>query len=391
MPPRFAKRTDGVEPSDIRRMSAICQEMGGINLSQGVCDQPAPAEVKAAATQAVADDHAIYTHLAGIQKLRVAIARKMAEFNGITADPDTEIAVTVGSAGAFFCVATALLEPGDEVVLFSPFYNYYVDTLRLFDDVVLRFVETRPPKWDYASDQLGSAFNDRTKLVVVNTPCNPSGKVFGEAELREIAEFARRWDAWILTDEVYEHITYDVPHVSLARFPEASERTVTLSGASKTYAVTGWRVGYAVGPAELIRRVGVVGDRVYICAPSPLQYGLAAGLELAESYYTEMRAEYRQKRDLLVDTLREIGWAPYVPDGAFYLMTDFGDRYPDATAAADHILETVGVAAVPAPSFYADPTAGRTQLRFCFAKQMDELKTACQRLRRLADRHGGTL
>jgi aminotransferase len=379
---RFAKRVGAVKPSDIRRMSAICQEIGGINLSQGVCDQPAPDAVKAAAQRAIADNHAIYTHLAGIKPLRAAIARKMAAFNGITADPETEIVVTVGSAGAFFCVAMALLEPGDEVVLFSPFYNYYVDTLRLFD-VTFRFVDTQPPDWTVAPAALEAAFNERTKLVVVNTPCNPTGKVFAESELRAIARLAERWDAWILTDEVYEYITYGVPHFSLARLPEAAGRTITLSGASKTYAVTGWRVGYAVGPADLIQRVGVVGDLIYICAPSALQHGIAAGLDLPESYYTEMVAEYRRKRELLVGTLREIGWTPYVPSGAFYLIADFGSRYPDGQVAAEEILAQVGVATVPAASFYRDAAQGRTQLRFCYAKPMAALEEACARLRRL--------
>ena len=382
MEPTFAKRVGSAKPSDIRRMSAVCQELGGVNLSQGVCDQPAPAEVKAAARRAIDQDHSIYTHLAGLKPLREAIARKLADFNGIIADPETEIAVTVGSAGAFFCVAMALLEPGDEVVLFSPYYNYYVDTLRLFD-VTFRFVDTCPPDWGYDSERLAEAFSERTKLVIVNTPCNPTGKVFSEAELREIAGLARRWNAWILTDEVYEYITYGVEHVSVARLPEAAGRTVTLSGASKTYAVTGWRVGYAAGPAELIRRVGVVGDQIYICAPSVLQHGVAAGMELPASYYLKMAAEYRQKRDMLVETLREIGWTPYVPAGAFYLIADFGDRYRDGVAAADSILDEVGVATVPAGSFYRDPSAGRAHLRFCYAKRMGDLEDACARLRRL--------
>ncbi|MCK4660806.1 MAG: aminotransferase class I/II-fold pyridoxal phosphate-dependent enzyme [Phycisphaerae bacterium] len=383
MPGRFANRVGDAQPSDIRRMSAICQEQGGINLSQGVCDQPAPEPVKAAAKHAIDQDHAIYTHLAGIRELRVAIAGKMAKFNGITADPDREIVVATGSAGAFFCVAMVLLEPGDEVVLFSPFYNYYVDTLRLFG-VTIRFVDTKPPDWQYSSGQLASVFTERTKLVLVNTPCNPTGKVFTEAELHEIAVLAKRFNAWIVADEVYEYITYGAKHVSIGRLPEAAGRTITLSGASKTYAVTGWRVGYAVGPAELIHRVGVVGDLIYICAPSALQYGVTAGLELPESYYTEMADEYRRKRDLLVDTLESIGWTAYVPEGAFYLMADFGDRYADGVAAADEILKRVGVAMVPAASFYRDPHQGKTQLRFCFAKQMNDLEAACQRLRRLA-------
>ncbi|MCP4593320.1 MAG: pyridoxal phosphate-dependent aminotransferase [bacterium] len=382
MAPPFAKRVGDAQPSDIRRMSARCQQVGGINLSQGVCDQPAPDAVKAAAKQAIDEDRAIYTHLAGLAQLREAIARKMSLFNGITADPETEIVVTVGSAGALYCVAVALLEPGDEVVLFSPFYNYYTDTLRLFD-VSCRFVDTSPPDWRYKSEELEAAFSPRTKMVIVNTPCNPSGKVFGEDELTEIARLAKRHNAWIVTDEVYEYITYGSPHLSIGRFPDAAGRTITLSGASKTYAVTGWRVGYAVGPAELIHRVGVVGDRVYICAPSALQYGVAAGMELPAAYYSEMATDYRRKRDLLVETLRSIGWTPHVPEGAFYLIADFGERYPDGTTAADRILEQVGVATVPAASFYRNPSLGRTQLRFCFAKKLSDLEEACARLRRL--------
>jgi aminotransferase len=274
------------------------------------------------------------------------------------------------------------LEPGDEVVVFSPFYNYYVDALRLFD-VTLRFVDTRPPDWKYESAKLAAAFNERTRWVVVNTPCNPTGKVFSEAELREIAALARKWNAWIVTDEIYEYITYGVPHISIARLPDAAGRTVTLSGASKTYAVTGWRVGYAVGPADLIRRMGVVGDLIYICAPSALQHGVAAGMGLPKSYYVGMAADYQRKRDLLVDTLSEIGWRPFVPAGSFYLMADFGGRFEDGLSAANGILEQVGVATVPGSSFYRDPQDGRTQLRFCFAKKMPDLEEGCKRLRKL--------
>lgn len=367
----------------LRRLSARCAEIGGINLSQGVCDLPAPAELKEAAKRAIDDDHAMYTNLAGIAELRAAIAEKLGRFNGLAVDPQTEIAVTVGSAGAFAAVVAALLNPGDEVVVFSPFYNYYIDTLKLFGAGV-RFVHTHPPGWAFSAEELAAAFNPRTRMVIVNTPANPTGKVFSRAELVQIAALARAHDAWIVTDEIYEYITFDLPHLSIATLPDAAGRTITLSGPSKTYAVTGWRVGYAAGPAEVIEKVLVVGDLFFICAPAPLQHGVLAGLRLPDAYYTALRADYRGKRDLLADTLRAIGFEPYVPQGAFYMMADFGPgRYGSALAAAEAILESVGVASVPGAPFYADPAEGETQLRFCFAKRQADLEEACRRLRKL--------
>jgi aminotransferase len=383
--PPLADRVRDARQTALRRLSARCQEIGGINLSQGVCDLPAPDEVKHAAQQAIADDRAMYTHVAGITDLRTAIARKLHEFNGIDCDPESEIAVTVGSAGAFACVAMTVLNPGDEVVTFSPYYTYYVDALKLMD-VRVRFVPTRAPDWRYDPADLRAAFGPRTRMVLVNTPANPTGKVFTRDELDEIATLAQAHDCWIVTDEIYEYITFDAPHVSMATRPAAADRTITLSGPSKTYAVTGWRVGYAVGPAALIEKLLVTGDLFFICAPAPLQHGVCAGLNLPADYYTRMREDYRTKRDLLVDTLRHIGFTPYVPAGSFYLMADFGDnRFPNALAAAEAILERVGVATVPGAPFYADPSAGETQLRFCFAKSHADLQEACTRLRRLAD------
>lgn len=247
---RLAERVESLEQSDIRRFSAWCAEIGGVNLSQGVCDQPAPDAVKAAAKKAIDDDHAVYTHMRGIAPLREAIAAKMDRFNGIKADPETEIAVGVGTAAMFSCAVLSLMNPGDEAIVFSPYYSYHVNLLRLLGNKV-RFVDTHPPDWRYASEQLAAAFNERTRIILVNTPANPSGKVFSEAELAEIARLAREHDVWIITDEIYEYITYGQPHVSVGSLPEAADRTVTISGASKTYAVTGWRVGYAVAPARV--------------------------------------------------------------------------------------------------------------------------------------------
>jgi len=379
----IADRVRSISQSDIRRYSAICAAMNGVNLSQGVCDQPAPDEVKDAAKQAIDDDHATYTNLRGTIELRQAIAKKMREFNGIECDPETDVAVSVGSAGCFACAVLSTLNAGDECVVFSPFYSYHVNLLTLLD-MGVRYVDLKPPDWSYDPAQLESAFTDRTKMILVCTPSNPTGKVFSDAELEHIATLANKHNAWIVTDEIYEYITYGCEHISVGRFPDVRSRTLTISGASKTYAVTGWRVGYTVGPAEIIERMAVVNDLFYICAPAPLQYGVQAGLGLPEAYYDQMRADYSAKRDLLVDTLRDIGFTPFVPDGSYYLLASFErGRWPSATAATEAILEKVGVATVPGPAFYRKPADGDNQLRFCYAKQMSDLEEACRRLRQL--------
>jgi len=308
----------------------------------------------------------------------------MREFNGIECDPETEILVSVGSAGAFACALLAVLNPGDECVVFSPFYSYHVNILKLFG-VKVNFVDLVPPDWSYDSKALAAAFTDRTKMVVVCTPANPSGKVFTQEELSEITSLANRHNAWLVTDEIYEYITYGATHVSVGSFPEARARTITLSGASKTYAVTGWRIGYGVGPAEIIDRMSVVSDLLYICAPAPLQHGIVGGLGLPPAYYERMRADYTTKREMIVDTLREIGFTPFVPDGSYYLLASFEQgRWPNATAATEAILKEVGVATVPGSAFYRQPEDGDHQLRFCFAKKMADLEEACSRLRRLS-------
>jgi aminotransferase len=358
--------------------------MKGVNLSQGVCDQPAPSAVKEAAKAAIDSDHATYTNLRGIIELRQAIAEKMRDFNGIECDPESEVAVNVGSAGSFACVLLSTLNPGDECVVFSPFYSYHVNALKLFD-VNVKFVDLNPPEWSYDATKLEAAFTDRTRMILVCTPGNPTGKVFTEDELEHIARLADKHNAWIVTDEIYEYITYGREHISVGRFPQARERTLTISGASKTYAVTGWRVGYTVGPAEIIDRISVVNDLLYICAPAPLQYGIVAGMNLSATYYEQMRAAYLAKRELLVDTLCEVGFTPFVPDGSYYMLASFEKgRWPDATAATEAILEQVGVAAVPGSAFYRTPADGENQLRFCYAKQMPDLEEACARLRRLS-------
>lgn len=379
----IAERVKSIRQSDIRRYSAICAAMGGVNLSQGVCDQPAPRAVKEAAKRAIDEDKATYTNLRGIAELRQAVARKMKAFNGIECDPETQISVNVGTAGSFACVALSVLNGGDEAVVFSPFYSYHVNLLTLIGAKVT-YVDLAPPDWNYRPDQFAAAFNERTRMVLINTPANPTGKVFSEVELREVAALANRHNCWIVTDEIYEYITHDARHVSVGSFPEARDRTLTISGASKTYAVTGWRVGYTVGPAEIIEKICVVSDLFYICPPAPLQWGIVAGLGLSDDYYRQMCEDYRVKRDLTADTLRAIGFEPYVPSGSYYMLAAFEKgRWRNATVAAEAILEEVGVATVPGSAFYRRPADGEDQLRFCYAKKMPELEEACRRLRRL--------
>lgn len=386
--PPIADRVKEARQSDIRRYSAICAAMNGVNLSQGVCDQPAPMEVKESAKHAIDDDQAIYTNLRGTAELRAAVAKKMKSFNGIDCDPESEIAVTVGSAGAFACASMATLNAGDEVIVFSPFYSYHTNLLKMID-VKVNFVDMHAPDWSYSREQLEAAFTPRTKAIVVCTPGNPSGKVFSEEELTHIIELANTHNTWIFTDEIYEYITYGKEHISAARLPGARERTITISGASKTYAVTGWRIGYAVAPAEIIERIAVVSDLFYICAPAPLQAGIATGLGLDDSYYKKMCDDYLAKRELLVDTLREIGFDPFIPEGSYYMLAAFeAGRWSDATHATETILEDVGVATVPGSAFYRDPAEGKFQLRFCYAKQMKDLEDACKRLKKLGAKSG---
>jgi len=386
----IADRVRDVKQSDIRRYSAICAAMNGVNLSQGVCDQPAPPPVKDAAKRAIDDDHATYTNLRGIAQLRQAIADKMRDFNGITCDPETEVVVNIGSAGAFACVALSTLNPGDEVIVFSPFYSYHVNLLKLFD-IRVRFVDLKPPSWKYSPDELEAAFNQKTKMILVCTPGNPTGKVYDQGELEHIAVLAQKHNVWIATDEIYEYITYGKPHISIAGIAHAKNRTLTMSGSSKTYAVTGWRVGYTIGPADLIERIAVVNDLLYICAPAPLQWGIEAGMRMRPDYYEKMRADYLAKRELLASTLRKIGFDPFVPEGSYYMLAAFEKgRWDNATAATEDILKRVGVATVPGPAFYRNPSEGENQLRFCYAKQMADLQEACRRLEKLTAKHSVT-
>ncbi|MBI3448553.1 MAG: pyridoxal phosphate-dependent aminotransferase [Acidobacteria bacterium] len=380
---RFARRTEGMVQSDIRRMTRECERVSGINLGQGVCDQPTDRIIKSAAIHAIENDRSTYSKFEGIDLLRRRIAAKEADYNRVPCDPDTQVVVTVGSTGGFAVACLALLEPGDEVVVFSPFYSYHVNILKMCGAKAV-FVPLTAPQWDFDPSALQAAFTPRTRMVIVNTPCNPCGKVFSAGELSAIGELCRSHGAIALTDEIYEYILFDDRvHVSLASLPGMADHTITLSGFSKTYSMTGWRLGYAIAPADIASRMGVLNDLLYICAPTPLQHGVAAAFDLPASYFEEMRSSYTRKRQMLVGACSAAGLKPYVPQGAYYFLADVSAHgFRDDREAAAALLARAGVATVPGSSFYADPEQGRQQVRLCFAKQMPELEEACRRLER---------
>jgi len=380
----FADRIDGLVQSDIRRMSLECARVGGINLGQGICDQPIEPAIKEAAIAAIRNDHSTYTRLDGIDELRHAIAAKMRHYNRIECDPDGEVVVNVGSTGSFVTACLAFVNPGDEVILFSPFYGYHVNILKACG-ADLRFVHLSPPGWTFDAAALEKAFTGRTRMVVINTPGNPCGKVFTRDELTLIADLCRRHDVLCVTDEIYEYILYDGrEHVSPGSLPGMEDRTITISGFSKTYSMTGWRIGYTVARRHLAAKMAVLNDLINVCAPAPLQHGVVAALALPSSYYDAMRADYDRKRDLTAAACRDAGMTPFVPQGAYYMLADVSALgYADDQEAARLILERGGVAVIPGSSFYADPEAGRMQVRLCYAKKMPDLEEACRRIRSL--------
>jgi aminotransferase len=378
---RLADRLEGFAQSDIRRMSRECERVGGINLGQGICDLPTLPLVAAGAIDAIRAGHAVYSKFEGIESLRERIAAKCAGFNGYRVDPASEVVVTVGSTGGFTAAAMATLNPGDEVILFEPFYGYHLGTLRLMG-VATKFVPLHGAGWQIDFEELAAAFGPRTKGIVVCTPSNPCGKVFTREELEKIGELCRRNGALAYTDEIYEYIVYDGrQHVSMATIESCRDLTITISGFSKTFSITGWRIGYVTAPADIARGVGLVNDLLYVCAPTPLQHGVARGLEVEESYYREMAAEYQAKRDMLAAALRAAGMEPRVPEGAYYMLADVAALgYPGAREAADALLAGARVASVPGTAFWAS-RGGDQLLRFCFAKDFEPLEQACRQIR----------
>ena len=368
--------------SEIRSMTVECDAVGGVNLAQGVCDTPLPAPVLEAAIQAIHDGYNIYTRLDGVAVLREAIAEKLEHYNHLAADPDTEILVTSGATGAMSSACLALFNPGDQIILFEPFYGYHYSTL-----LSMRIEPVPVPlaaaTWEIDFDRLRAAITPRTRGLIINSPGNPCGKVFTQTELEGIAALVIEHDLFVMTDEIYEYFVYEgQTHVSPATIPGMAERTITISGFSKTFSMTGWRVGYLSASSKWIPAIGYFHDLGYVCTPSPFQYAAAAGLRaLPDSFYHDLATEYQEKRDKICEALTVAGLTPAVPAGAYYVLADAtrieGDR---ASIKSRNLLKATGVGAVAGSAFYG---AGRGEnvLRFCFAKQESELDRACKALK----------
>ncbi|HET8796279.1 MAG TPA: pyridoxal phosphate-dependent aminotransferase, partial [Thermoanaerobaculia bacterium] len=348
---QISDRLRGLVQSDIRRMSRECERVGGINLGQGICDLPTIPELVEGACEAIAASKATYSKFEGIDTLREKIAAKIARFNGFTVDPASEIVVTVGSTGGFAAAAMATLNPGDEVILFEPYYGYHLNTLKVLG-VETRFVPLELPDWSIDFDRLRAAFGPKTRGIVVCTPSNPCGKVFTRAELEKIAALCREFGAWCFTDEIYEYIVYDGRrHLSMAAVDR--DVAITISGSSKTFSVTGWRIGYVAADRRVAASIGLVNDLFYVCAPTPLQWGIARALDIGDEYYRNLASDYQKKRDILAEALREGGFTPFVPQGAYYMLAEIPERFASAMEAAMTLIEEAKVASVPGPSFYA--------------------------------------
>jgi aminotransferase len=377
-------RIDCVAQSEIRRMTLECTRLGGINLAQGVCDTEVPAVIREAAKGAIDAGWNTYTRYDGLEELRRAIAIKHERFTGLPVDPQGEVVVSAGATGAFYSACLALLNPGDECILFEPYYGYHVSTLKALQAVPV-LVRTSPPDWSFFHQDLSRVTTPRTRAILINTPSNPSGKVFDRSELEIVARFAQEHDLFVFTDEIYEHFVFDgLRHVSPATVPGMKERTITISGVSKTFSVTGWRIGYCICGARWAEAIGYFNDLVYVCAPAPLQMGIARGLlELAEDYYTGLLRDFSAKRARICSALHKAGLTPHVPRGAYYVLADLRalDGRTGKERAMD-LLRRTGVACVPGEAFYGGG-AGEDLGRFSFAKRDEILDEACRRIERL--------
>jgi aminotransferase len=384
---RASQKAARFTESVIREMTRLADQHGAVNLSQGFPDFPAPAEIKEAARQAIDADLNQYAVTWGAKPLRDAIAKKFERNYGVAVDPERELTVTCGSTEAIVAALLATLDPGDEAIVFEPFYENY-GPAAILSGAVPRFVKLRAPDWSFDPDELRKAFNDRTRAIVINTPNNPTGKVYTRDELSLIASLCQEFDALAITDEIYEHILYDgAVHVPIATLPGMAERTITINGMSKTYAVTGWRIGWAIAPPEISNAIRKVHDFLTVGAAAPLQAAGAIALALPDSYYVELAEGYRQKRQKLLPILERAGFRVYEPKGAYYTMTETsGLGWDDDVAFARYMVETIGVAVVPGSSFYDDPKDGRRQVRFAFCKKSETLDEAERRLAKLKPR-----
>ena len=385
---RVSQKASLFTESVIREMTREALKHGAVNLSQGFPDFAAPEDIKRVAMQAIADDINQYAITWGARDFREAIARKTKWYLGLEVDPETELTVTCGSTEGMIAAMMATVDPGDEVVVFEPFYeNYAPDAI--LSDARPRYVPLRAPDWTFDRDELRSVFNSRTSAIILCNPNNPTGKVFTRAEMDFIAELCQEFDALCFTDEIYEHIIYprddaEIAHISMAQLPGMRERTVIVNSMSKTYSVTGWRVGYCIAPPDITGAIRKVHDFLTVGAAAPLQSAGAYALSLPSTYYDNLQTEYRARRDLLLPVLDNAGFSVFRPDGAYYIMTDisaFG--FANDVEFTKHLIREVGVACVPGSSFYSVPERGAQQVRFCFCKKDETLQLAAERLEKL--------
>ncbi len=374
----LSRTTDTFTESVIRQMARLCRAAGGYNLSQGFPDFDSPMPIKAAAIAAINKELNQYSITYGEPVLREAISKKALTYNGVKCDPETEITVTCGATEAMIASLKAIINPGDEIIIFEPFYeNYGPDGI--LSGATPRYVTLHPPDWSFSSEELARAFNHKTKVIVINTPHNPTGKVFTRQELEEIARLCLKWDTYAITDEIYEHILYNgAEHISIAALPGMGNRTITINSISKTYAVTGWRVGWAIASEPITLSIRKVHDFLTVGAPTPFQHAAAVALELPDEYYKGLQEHYEKARDFLFKVLNRTGFNPYKPEGAYYIISDIQDLMKKLNVLDDFsfckkLIEITGVATVPGSSFYSDPEKGKYQARFCFCKKWDTL------------------
>ncbi len=385
----LAKITDGLQQSFIRSVTARVNEVNGINLGQGICDMPTPDQIKEGAKKAIDQDKSIYAPFGGIEPLKEHIVDKVRKFNQLPVDGPDNILITAGSTGAFVTAMFALLDPGDEVIMFEPLYGYHSNILKL-RDIKQKTVPLFPPDWQVDFDRFEKEITPKTKAVIITTPNNPCGKVWNKNELQQLLRILEKHDLYAITDEVYEYMTYDDhTHISLGALDGGFDRTITLSSFSKTFNMTGWRLGYATGPAHIIEKMGLLSDLFYICAPSPLQFGLADGFASDDTYYEELLRDYDKKRTMMCEALESAGFYVPWPEGAYYVFASFeplSDQpgFADDRQACETLIDKAGVGSVPGSSFYTNPEDGKYLLRFCFAKKLHELEEACDRLSKLA-------
>jgi aspartate/methionine/tyrosine aminotransferase len=381
---RTSEKASRLADSVFPKWTGLARQHGAVNLSQGFPDFPAPAAVKAAACDAINADLNQYAATAGAKPLRDAIAASVTRRHRVVVDPDVNVTVCCGGTESMMAALLAIVDPGDEVIVFEPLYEIYAPDALLIG-ATTRSVTLHSPDWSFDSDELAAAFTNRTRAIIINTPNNPTGKVFSRAELQEIAALCQRWNVIAIMDEIYEHILYDdAEHVMMASIDGMQDRTVTIGSLSKTFSVTGWRVGWTIAPADIATGIRKVHEQLTVGPAAPLQAAGAMALSLPDTYFQELAASYRAKRERLLGILTSAGFVCYPPSGAYYIMTDIsGFGFADDEAFAMHLVTKIGVAVVPGSAFYRSSDGGRTKVRFCFCKKDETLDAAEQRLAKL--------